>query len=73
MFQESESDDGEEMLEMERGVPLDEKRHLEMQNIEYGSLRGNDTSALCQGDTFTNVECGESRLADQKFNTAPGK
>nr|XP_056709346.1 protein FAM177B [Euleptes europaea] len=64
---EIESDeDGEEMLEMERAAPPDEKQHLEMQSIGYGSLPGKDTSAFCQRDTFANVsECGEGSLTDQ--------
>ncbi|XP_060102071.1 protein FAM177B-like [Heteronotia binoei] len=72
---ESESDeDGEDVLEMERAVPLDEKQHLEMQNIEYGSLCSKNISTFCQRNTFANViECEEGRLADQKFNPVPGK
>lgn len=62
------------MLEMERAAPPDEKQHLEMQNIGYGSLCGKETSTFYQRDTFANViECEEGRLADQKFNSAPGK
>ncbi|XP_048366395.1 protein FAM177B isoform X2 [Sphaerodactylus townsendi] len=67
-------DDGEEMLEMERAAPPDEKQPLEMQSLGYGSLRGKHASTFCQRDTFANVtECEEGSLADQKCNPAPVK
>ncbi|XP_054840099.1 protein FAM177B isoform X3 [Eublepharis macularius] len=72
---ENESDeDGEEMVEMEGAAALDEKQHLEMQSIGYGSLHCKDTSVFCQRDTYTNViEHGDCSLADQKSNPVPGK
>ncbi|KAJ7341043.1 hypothetical protein JRQ81_004715 [Phrynocephalus forsythii] len=53
---ESESDeDGEEIPEMEAAFPSNEKQHLHMQSLTYGSVHCGDMPAFSQETTIANV------------------
>lgn len=56
LFQKNESDeDGEEMPKMKETTTSNEKYHLEMKQLRYGSINCNDIPFLHQEDTVANV------------------
>ncbi|XP_074844698.1 protein FAM177B isoform X2 [Carettochelys insculpta] len=48
-------EDGEKISETDEADALNEKHHLELQSIEYGSIQLKDATAFSQRSTFTNV------------------
>ncbi|XP_032640258.1 protein FAM177B [Chelonoidis abingdonii] len=53
---ESEDDeDGEKISETNEAESLNEKHHLEVQSVEYGSIRLKDAVEFSQRSTFTNI------------------
>lgn len=68
LFQKNESDeDDEEMPKMKETTTSNEKYHLEMKQLRYGSINCNDIPFLPQKDTVANVnELEEGGLQNLK-------